>query len=198
MAAWEKAACKGTNARLEAKLWSQANSQIIVRAVQEVDVIADFGSNPDRAGKSFEASARIDCELRAAICEAHGIRKAGGGILIGDAEIIESNFARHEHAEWTRAGLELRSKKAVQRAETRCHRFRRDTVAEGLGIASLEIISHLRFNLNAGVNVESGSATNSQEILRWRGVTEPEIIGEGSDLDVIGRLLREQSRRRKH
>jgi hypothetical protein len=81
---------------LEAELRSQADSHIIVRAVNEVDVIADFGSNSDRAGQCFETSARTDCELRAAICKAHGVRKACASILIGDAEILESNLPCNE------------------------------------------------------------------------------------------------------
>jgi len=51
---------------LEAELRSQADSHIIVRAVNEVDVIADFGSNSDRAGQCFETS-RPD-RLRTACC----------------------------------------------------------------------------------------------------------------------------------
>jgi len=129
------------------------------------------------------------------ICKTHGVRKACASILIGDAEILESNLPCNEHAEWTRSRPELRSKKTVQRAEMRCHRFRRDPIAEGLRIASLEIVSHFGFRLNAGVNVKSGSATDPEEILPWRRITQPEIIGESADLDGIGSFLREQNPR---
>jgi hypothetical protein len=36
----------------------QADSQIVVRAIQKANVVADFGSNSDRTGERLETSAR--------------------------------------------------------------------------------------------------------------------------------------------
>jgi len=58
MSASERPPIRKSQQSLEAAQRSQANWHIIVRAVKEVDVIADFGSNSDRAGQCFETSAR--------------------------------------------------------------------------------------------------------------------------------------------
>ncbi len=54
---------------LEAELRPKADSQIVVRAIQKVNVVADFGSNSDRSGERLETSAGIHRKTRGAAAE---------------------------------------------------------------------------------------------------------------------------------
>ena len=56
-------------ATLETELRPKADSQIVMRAIQKVNVVADFGSNSDRTGERLETSARIHRESRGAAGE---------------------------------------------------------------------------------------------------------------------------------
>jgi hypothetical protein len=55
---------------LEAKLRSQAHPQTVVSAIQERDIVANFGSYSDGTGKSFKTSARINRKPGCAVCRA--------------------------------------------------------------------------------------------------------------------------------
>ena len=81
--------------------------------IPEVDVIANFRANADGAGKRFQTSARIHGETSRTGGESDGICKSSGRVVIGDTEIIESDFSGHKNSERAGSSLEFRSKKAV-------------------------------------------------------------------------------------
>src|ERR1700722_19370361 len=81
---------------LEAELWAEGDPQIVVSAVVEVDVVADFGANADRSGESFESSAGIDGEVRRPVGQADLVGESVGGIQIVDRKIVEAYLASHK------------------------------------------------------------------------------------------------------
>ena len=57
------AAVREINPGLKTELWAEADSQVVVHAVVEENVIADFGAKSDWADETFDASARIEREI---------------------------------------------------------------------------------------------------------------------------------------
>lgn len=82
---------------------SKRHTQIVVRAIVEVHLIACFDADSKGAGGRLDATARIGRDVRAAVAERvkrAGERRAGSrGIAYG--EIGESDLARYERAEWS-------------------------------------------------------------------------------------------------
>ena len=98
---------------LEPELRTKRYPQVIMSAVIEKDIIANFCPHSDRTGKGFNTAAGIEREIRRAIRQPNLVDETRRGILIVDAEIIKSNFAGDEKANGPRACLEFRTEKSV-------------------------------------------------------------------------------------
>ena len=85
--------------------------QVVVGAVQEVDIVANFGAHANRTGKSLKAASWVHRKLRAAIAESDRVGKSCGRVVVGDAEIFKSDFSGHKDTEGPRSRLEFRTKK---------------------------------------------------------------------------------------
>src|SRR4029077_11675242 len=94
---------------LEAELRPQGRPQVVVAAVAEIDVVADFSPDPDRSGESFASNAGINGEIGFPVGSANRADGALSGNLRVYTKVVESNLAADKHAEWSRPGLELRS-----------------------------------------------------------------------------------------
>ena len=57
------AAGNGIKSDLETKLGAEAYPQVIVHAIVEENVVADFGAKADRTDKAFDTSTRIEREI---------------------------------------------------------------------------------------------------------------------------------------
>ncbi len=157
--------------------------------VIEIDIVANLRSKTDGSGKYLKSPAWIYREIGGSVGEADSVREACGRILVVDAEIVESNFARDENAERSRSGLKFRPKKAMQGAEFRIYEFRGYPIGKGAGIAPLEVVCHFGLQLYVAVNVEGSPTSKTDEVPNWRGITESKVVRKGTDLNVIGMIL---------
>jgi len=69
-----------------------------------------------------------------------------------------------------------------------------NAIGERLADVPLEIVGHLRFQLNTGMEVKSGPAPKANEVLPGRCIPEPKIVGKNADFRVI-QILRPRCRR---
>src|SRR5216684_1405881 len=159
----ENAASRLTRS-LKPELRSEGHSQIVMSSVIEVDIVAHLRTNTKWSRECLKPSPRIHREERRSVGQAYRVDEARGRILVVDAEIVETNLARDEDAEGPGAGLELRSEKTMQRAELRIHQLRGHAIGEGSSEAALKIVRHLRFQLDAGMEVKRRPASNADEI----------------------------------
>lgn len=86
---------------LEPELRAQGYSQIIVSAVVEVNVIPHFRADADRPSERLESTAWVYCKIRRPIGQADSIGEARRRILVADTEVVESDLAGNENAEWS-------------------------------------------------------------------------------------------------
>jgi len=98
---------------LETELRSESDSQVIVSAIPEVDVIANFGTQANRPTKNLDASPRIYGKPRGAGVETYHTLETGSRVVVGNAEIIESNFSRDKNTDRASSSLKFRAKKSV-------------------------------------------------------------------------------------
>jgi len=114
-------------------------------AVDEIDIVADLRTNTDGPGKCLKSATWIYRERCRSDGEAHSVGETCSRILVIDAEIVESDLAGEENAEWSRSGLKFRPKKAMQSAELRIYRLRGHAIGKGVGVVPLEVIGHFGF-----------------------------------------------------
>ena len=114
-------------------------------AINEIDIIADLRTNTDGSGKCLKSATWIYRERCRSDGEAYSVCEACGRILVIDAEIVESDLAGDENAEWSRSGLKFRPKKAMQSTELRTYRLRGNAIGKGVGVVPLEVIRHFGF-----------------------------------------------------
>src|SRR5579871_3542620 len=84
---------------LETELRAEADSQIVVHAVVEENVVADFGAKSDWSDETFDASARIESKGCEAAAQAHCVVKTRRCSCVGHCEILEAHFAGHKETE---------------------------------------------------------------------------------------------------
>ena len=179
----------------EPELWAQADAQVVMRAIVEKDVVADFRAHSDRSGKGFQTASRIEGELGCATAQAYGGDKAGGCALASHIEVLKSNFARQKQAQRTRARLKLRTEQPVQNTHFILNGGNGEAVVETIAVISPEVVAHFCFQLYAGVNIERRPSAHTDVIDGGTGVGKAEIFGEDANLHVIAApaLLRQQN-----
>jgi hypothetical protein len=160
-------------------------------AVIEIDVVTNLRANTDWSSKGLKSSTGIYREFGRSVGQADRVRKTGSRILVANAEVVESNFARDEDAEGPGTRLKLRAEKAMQSAELRIHQLGGHSIAESVGVGSLEVVGHFRLQLDAGMKVNRGSPSETDEIVARRRVTGAKIVSEDAYLNVIGMILRD-------
>jgi hypothetical protein len=84
--------------KLETKLRTKRNPQVIVSSAVEIAVVANLSAKTNGAGKNLNSAARIDSEVRGAVRQTDCVDESSLRILIVNAEVVESNFAGHEHS----------------------------------------------------------------------------------------------------
>ena len=82
----------------------------------------------------------------------------------------------------------------MQSSELRGHRFGSHRVPEFIGKASLEVISHFRFQLHAWAHIEGDPSAQAYEVAGWPGLTEAKIFRKNTDFNMIRVLLRHNHR----
>ena len=89
--------------RLEADVGSDGDTQVVKRAIMEVDFVPDFQTQSDPTDEPFDASTRVKGQMSAGATHAiDGIRerrpgnRSSGGLI----EVDEAHFAGHEYADW--------------------------------------------------------------------------------------------------
>jgi len=184
-----------STASLEAELRSEAHPQVVVGAVIEENIVANFCTNTDGPGKHFKSSARIHREVGRSVGEADRVGEAGRGILVRNAEIVESDLARDENTEGTGSSLKLRAKETMQSAELRVYQLRAHAIAKGIAVVAFEVIRHFGFQLHAGANVDGRPSSQTDEVSNGRCIRKPKVVCKCSDLNVIGMILRHHHRR---
>src|SRR5438105_6564537 len=103
----------------EAELRTEHELQVVVGATIKIDLVANVNAKPDRAGVEFNAAARIEHAVGVALENVHGVAERGGrrSAWVGHAELQEPALHRREQAHRTTAGLDLRTKQAMQHAQ---------------------------------------------------------------------------------
>lgn len=97
----------------EAELRAQAHTQIIVSAIEKVNVITYFRADADRASEGFNAATGVHGKLRSA-GERDCIGKASGHAAVTDAEILKPDLPGDEETNRPRPCLKFRAEEAVQ------------------------------------------------------------------------------------
>jgi len=166
-----------------------------VHPVIEEDIVADFRAKPDWSDEAFDTSAWIEGKVSRAAAQADRISESGGSSGVANAEVFETHLTGHEDTE--RAGcLKFRTEKSVQYSQSALNGGRGYTIAEGAGEIAREVVAHLRFDLNVGMNVKGTASTESDHVTRgWPGITEAEIFGEDTNFSVIFRRTLSNHRR---
>ena len=101
---------------LETELRLKADSQIIVRAIQKVNVVANFGSNSDWTIGPANASKLppgYTANRVVPLVSPTELVKPVVALSL-DAKILEADLTRDEDAEGSRSRLKLRSKEPMQ------------------------------------------------------------------------------------
>src|SRR5205823_3471123 len=109
---------------LEADRRRERHPQVVVCAAIEIHFVARFHADSNRPEEGLDAAARICCDVCAGVAELverPGERRAGSGSVTG-SEVKESDFARHESAEWARRSeLKFRSEQTGERTQPAGH-----------------------------------------------------------------------------
>src|SRR5690348_4493679 len=109
----------------------------------EVDLVAGFQSDPDRASESFKAAAGIN--RRAGIPIRHapqGTREALSRVLVASGEVDHAHLKSSEGTEALDVGVELRPKHCMQGTQARVHQGTGEPVAECAAEVPLEVVIH--------------------------------------------------------
>jgi hypothetical protein len=182
---------------LETELRSEADPQIVMNAVVEKDIVSDFGAKPDRSGKSFDTSARIDREIRVR-AQAYGVHESRGRALVRNAEILEPDLAGHEEPKRSGTGLQLGTEESVEGPEPGGDVGRGDAIVESRRVIAFEVVGHFGFDLGVSRHTDGGPATDSEEVggvRTWIG--EAKVIRKRARLKmVLAMILRHERRSR--
>jgi hypothetical protein len=183
---------------LEPELRSEGDLHVVVAAVIEVHLVTDFSPKADGADKGLNTAAGIQGKIRSAVVQPNCAFEALGSVQIRHAEIVKSNLTRDKEAQWSRPGLEFRSKQAMQSAEPGGYQFGGHSVREFVGKASREVIPHFRFQLHTWAHIEGDPPAQTYEVAGWLSLAEAEIFRESTDFHVIRMLLRQYHRGSSH
>src|SRR3954471_24506094 len=168
--------------RLEPELRSHCYAQIVVGAVAEIHFVAYIKTQTDWASKSFHTYARIKDAVCIALGNAiHRAHKAADRALVRGVEVDESALQRAEETPRAGAGDELRSKQASQAAKAGAVEAGKSTGGRsGSGVA-LEVIGHLRFELQVTIHVEIEVRADTQGV-EIVSRSQPQIVRLHADL----------------
>lgn len=175
--------------RLEAELRSEGDSQIVLRASIEEDVVACFHTQADRPKKSFETDGGIYREIGGSIAQANTIDEARGGPVVGDIEIVEADFSGYECVERGRSDIELGPEESMQDTQFGIHGGRTDSVTRSTGVVPLKVVAHFRFELQVGADSKRCATAQTNEVAGRSGIGEAIVVREYTEVDVIHGLL---------
>jgi hypothetical protein len=140
---------------LEADLWSCGYAQVVMGAVVEVHLIANVHAQADRSGKGLDANARIEDAERPEVGDAaDGTNEAGDRPVIGSVEVQEASLQGPEYAPRAGPGDDLRSEQTGQAAQPSAVEAGEAAGVGRGGCVALEVVSHLRFELEVTTHVE--------------------------------------------
>jgi hypothetical protein len=140
---------------LKADLRPRRYAQIVVRPVVEVHLIANVHPQADRSGKGLDANARIEHAERPEVGDAaDGTNEAGDRPVIGGVEVQEASLQGPEYAPRAGPGDDLRSEQAGQAAQPGAVEAGKAAGVGRGGCVALEVVSHLRFELEVTTHVE--------------------------------------------
>src|SRR5205085_1219050 len=99
---------------------------------------------------------------------------------------------QQERADWSGIGLNLRSEQAVQQAQVSTIHRNYATVGKRVRKALIEVIGHLCFELDVGMDVEAHATAEAPKVCIV-SMTQAHVVGVNANFSVI---LRKYGRRR--
>ena len=95
---------------LEAEVWSERDSQVVLRTAREINFITNLSAHTDGPPKGLDADSGINREARGAGIH---VSERLGQALITRGEIHETYFASGKQVGFSGTEVELRSEKPV-------------------------------------------------------------------------------------
>ena len=179
---------------------AEGDAEVVVGgSVVEPDLVAGFDAQAEGAGEKLDAAAGIGCEVRRAsvveLAERVGEGSSGGGV-VAVAVLDEAALSGDEGAEGAGGpNLELGAEEAGERAQ-----LAGDGGAggggsvdggDGGGVVALEVVVHLRFQLDVRADAETEAAAEAYVVDGGRaGRSDTEQIAVGTEFDVVERVGR--------
>src|SRR5450755_2014504 len=145
--------------RSESENRAECDAEIVMRAVVEIDFIADVQSQADWSQVPLQSSSGIENAtyvIGAQVVGAAEERSQGGRSAV-QTEIDEATLQRYERLNGVVANIDLRSKLAVKHAQVRArkrHRARAG-IRESFGKGLIEVVAHLPLKLNFLVRLKA-------------------------------------------
>lgn len=153
----------------EAKNRAEGDAQIVVRAVVEIDFVADVETQADRPEMTLQSPARIEHTVDIVGAEAVDATEEsseGGGSGI-DTEIDEAAFQRDKWLDSVMTDVNFGAKFSVENAHIRARK--RDRTGAGIGEPFrerlVEVVADLSFQLYFLIDLKTGWGADATEIV---------------------------------
>jgi hypothetical protein len=168
----------------EAEMRSKGDSQVVLRAPEKIEFIANFSAQADRPPEALNTNAGIGGEASAPVGYTT-YRASDARVCI--VEVHEANFSGHKEIRLGGTKIELRPEETVQWASPGCNKGRIEAIGTGCGGIPCEVVGHFRFYAGKRIYVKTHATTGSNKVDGVSSVV-PIVISEGSKLDVVLRL----------
>jgi hypothetical protein len=169
---------------------SDGDAQIVVRAVVEIDLIADVEPQSDYSPMRFDAAPRIHRGVP--------VRPAKGGNRTGEcvkrrrsrvkAEVHEAALNRQEQTDRSVTRLNRRPKQAIQSAKPRPLRSKAATctsrTCETLCEYLIKVVAHFCFESEVTIRINGDSSAEACKAC-VTGFSQPQVIHKSSHLAVV-------------
>jgi hypothetical protein len=171
----------------EAKNRAERDAQIVVRAVVEIDFVADVEAQADRPEMTLQSSARIEHTVDVVGAEAvdateESSESGGSGF---DTEIDEATFQRDKWLDGVMTDVNFGAKFSVENAQMGARK--RDRTGAGIGEPFrerlVEVVARLSFQLYFLINLKTGQGADATEIVV--GLRQAEIVGKNTQFHVV-------------
>jgi hypothetical protein len=165
-------------------VWPERHAQVILRAIQKVNLVANVEPQPKRAPKSFQSYAWVQSEAGIAIRDPVDRSHKSYAVSAGIAEVHKTRLAGRESVKMSLTELELRSEQACERTQPGGCETGSQAVVGGEAVVPCEVVGHLGFDTGVRIHINADATTDTYEI-RHIVLIQPEVIGEGPELDMI-------------
>src|SRR5215813_3303083 len=178
---------------LEAEVWPECHPQIILRAIQEINLVANVEPKSKWSPESFQAYARVQREPRVAVGYPVNRSNKSYAVPAGVAKVHETDLPGSEGIEMAFAELKLRPEKPGQRTQTGGYEACGQPVIGCEAVVAREIIHYFAFNTGIGIDINTEPTTDADKVGHVI-LVQPEVIGERAELDMVFGLREGHSR----